>query len=265
MPKITHALLLAIILGNITAINAMEAKKDIVIVISNNQNTESLKTIFNEDQYKIVPIYNQPVTTAMQIDYYLKCDINQQIQVAKNENPNCQIFLYADHRFLYSLNYAANNAKNINGLILEKPEHDHDPSTFENLFGLKLSHIVKKFPSTMPVIIYNPESITDNDQLFCAILALAKTRQVKNLQFNPAKINHHTFFTSKANSSNIANILQKPSDFHQGIHQTGLPKENTNLANTINRQESQLYYTEWTIIIVCSSLLFYLLNMILKR
>lgn len=245
MPKISHLFLIFMTI-NILTINAMnqqqmlttllENKKNIVIALSNNANIKSFlnKNGFDDNNYTIIPIRKPIVTTTYKIKSHLTNEINQVIQNKKIQNPDSKIYFYTDHAFLYSLNYAANNSHTIDGLILNNPDYNITQPFFERIFEDKPSHLIKKIPATIPVIImtdYNKQNI------FYDLLRTANQRTIKNLLNNTT--GHNTFLTIANEYSTIASILRNPHDYRNKNWQPTISTIDT--INTIKKQDNMAY------------------------
>lgn len=235
MPKLSHLLLLALVAINIPTINAMD-QKDFVIAISDNTDIkESLQTYgFDITKTTIIPTPIEAVSIKEHFENHLTNYINKTIQKEKKRNSNCKIYLYADYRTLYSLNYTANNSHIIDGLILDKTDYNPDQPFIERILDHKLSHLIEKIHSKVPVIIgMYPKK---NNSHLCNFLynLFATTRRKKTIK----QFNHNTFLVSC--NKIIPYILNNPTLYQQLEQQPIL--SDTDIATNAIRQLDNLAY-----------------------
>ena len=167
MPKITHILLLAVILGNITTINAMNsAKKDVLFLchyscpeeynfFNNNKNNNG------KQNYTITEV-STPVTSSNWFDgstYWLDTWLNfsqykkEAIQSIQ-QNKEKKIIFYAARLTTQVLHFAAEYIDRIDAILLIDPTYDPK---------FPISSITNKFPIEMPIIICSTEKKYKND------------------------------------------------------------------------------------------------------
>ena len=296
MLKIYRVLLFSVILGNITAINAINgAKKDVLFLchyscpeeynfFNNNKNNNG------EQNYTITEV-SKPVTSSDWFDgstYWLDTWLNfsqykkEAIQSIQQNKEN-KIIFYAARLTTQVLHFAAEHIDRIDAILLIDPTYDPK---------FPISSITNKFPKEMPIVICSTEKEYEKDaNLLHTFFASEKKRLIQSGNTQTSKTyGKNLSIISQTSVNLLENLdLDKVTDSDISVIKTllnnktidsllqfewkqTLSSQNMRYMIQIKQEENNRYFLNCGLIILASgSLLLYLfykigaLNMILGR